>query len=218
MTNELVCDNDYRVEGLKHNLLSVAQLNKIGFKLEFIRGKAKLLDGKGNLVGSGKQTKGNILYLDLGKNSSFIAQVEESWLWHKRLCHIKFDNLVKISKHKRVRGLPSLRKPNMGLCKNFQIGKMGKTSFKSKKYYSKEVLEIFHTELCGPIGIKNYSGENFFIVFVDDYSRMMTIMYLKEKSKAFCSPSTIDEDNHTIIPLKETIYILKIIYSIIRCI
>ena len=32
---------------------------------------------------------------------------------------------------------------------------------------------------------KNYSGDKFFILFVDDYSRMMTVMYLKEKSEAF---------------------------------
>ena len=29
LTKELVCDNAYWVEGLKHNLLSVAQLNKL---------------------------------------------------------------------------------------------------------------------------------------------------------------------------------------------
>ena len=77
--------------------------------------KAKLMDGKGNLVGSGKKMKGNIFYLDLSKSSCFIAQVEESWLWHKRLCHVNFDNLIKIRKKKRVRGIPSLRKPDMGL-------------------------------------------------------------------------------------------------------
>ena len=93
--------------------------------------------------------------------------------------------MVKIRKHKKVRDLPSLKKPNMGLCKNCQIGKMGKTSFKSKNYQSEEVLEIFHTNLCGPIGIESYSGENFFILFFDDYSRMMILMYLQEKSKAF---------------------------------
>lgn len=38
-----------------------------------------------------------------------------------------------------------------------------------------------HTNLCAPIGIESYSGEIFFILFFDDYSRMMTIMYLKEK-------------------------------------
>ena len=31
----------------------------------------------------------------------------------------------------------------------------------------------------------SYGGEKLFILFVDDFSRMMTIMYLKEKSEAF---------------------------------
>ena len=73
----------------------------------------------------------------------------------------------------------------MGLCKNCQIGKMGKTSFKSKTYQSQKFLEVVHTNLCGPIGIEGYSGDNFFILFVDDYSRMMIVMYLKEKLEAF---------------------------------
>ena len=47
------------------------------------------------------------------------------------------------------------------------------------------MLELVHTDLCGPIGTEIYSGDKFFILFVDDYSRMMTVMYLKEKSKAF---------------------------------
>ena len=56
------------VEGLKYNLLSMAHFNNIGFKVEFMNGKAKLLDGKGNLVGSSKQTKGNLFYLDLSES------------------------------------------------------------------------------------------------------------------------------------------------------
>jgi hypothetical protein len=46
LTNEIRCDNVYWVEGLKNNILSMAQLNNIGFKVEFMNGKAKLLDGK----------------------------------------------------------------------------------------------------------------------------------------------------------------------------
>ena len=42
-----------------------------------------------------------------------------------------------------------------------------------------------HIDLCGPIRTESYSGEKFFILFVDDYSKMMTVIYLKEKSKAF---------------------------------
>ena len=81
--------------------------------------KAILLDNKGKLIGSGKQTKGNLFYLELGDFSCFIAQVEERWQWHKRLCHVNFANMVKISKFKKVRGIPNLKKTNIGLCKNF---------------------------------------------------------------------------------------------------
>ena len=150
-----------------------------------MNGKAKLLDGNSNLVGSTKQTKGNLFYLDLSAISCFIDQVEESWLWHKILCHVNFDNLIKIRKHKRVRGYPSLKKLDVGLCKNCQIGKMGKNSFKRKNYQSEEVLEIVHTNLSGPIGIESYSGDKFFILFFNDFFRMIIVMYLKEKSEAF---------------------------------
>ena len=68
---------------------------------------------------------------------------------------MNFDNLVNISKNKRVRGIASLNKPDMGMCKNCQIGKMGKTSFKRKNYHSKEVLELVYIDLCGSIGIES---------------------------------------------------------------
>ena len=62
---------------------------------------------------------------------------------------------------------------------------MGKTSFKSKNYQSEDILDIVKTHLCGPIGVESYTREKFFILFVDDYSRMMTVMYLREKLEAF---------------------------------
>ena len=43
--------------------MSVAQLINIGFKVEFMHGKERLLDDKGKLIGLGKQTKGNLFYL-----------------------------------------------------------------------------------------------------------------------------------------------------------
>ena len=64
-------------------------------------------------------------------------------------------------------------------------GKIGKTSFKSKNYQSEDILEIVHTDLSRPIGVEIYTGEKFFILFVDDYSRMMNFMYLREKLEAF---------------------------------
>ena len=46
LTNKLYVIMLIALKDLKHNLLSVAQLNNIGFKVEFMDGKAKLLYGK----------------------------------------------------------------------------------------------------------------------------------------------------------------------------
>ena len=73
----------------------------------------------------------------------------------------------------------------MDLCKNCQIGKMGKTTFKSKNYNTEEVLELVHTDLCGPIATTCSTTDKYFILFFDDHSRMMTFMFLKEKLEAF---------------------------------
>lgn len=59
------------------------------------------------------------------------------------------------------------------------------SSFKRKTYSSDDILELVHTGLCGPIGVQRYCGDKYFIIFVDYYSRMMIVMFLKEKYDAF---------------------------------
>ena len=61
---------------------------------------------------------------------------------------------------------------------------MTKSSFKSKAYTSKEILEIVHTNLCAPIKVQGYKGDEYQMLFFDDYSRMMIVMFLKQKSDA----------------------------------
>ena len=86
---------------------------------------------------------------------------------------------------KKVRGLSKLKRLDNTMCKQCQLGKMTKSSFKRKTYTSKEVLELVHTDLCGPIEVQSYKRDKYIMLFVDDYSRMMTVMFLKKKSNAF---------------------------------
>ena len=62
---------------------------------------------------------------------------------------------------------------------------MSRSRFKRKNHTSSEILELVHTDLCGPINPQRYYGARYYILFVDDYSRMMVVMYLKDKSKGF---------------------------------
>ena len=117
--------------------------------------------------------------------SCLIVQKTDVWLWHKRLCHVNVDNLINIRKMKKVRGLPKLKKPKNIMYKQCQLGKMTKSSLKSKTYTSNEVLELVHTNLCGPIKLQSYRGDKYIMLFVDDYSRMMIVIFLKNNSDVF---------------------------------
>ena len=112
-----------------------------------------------------------MFYLDLSDETCLFAQYDDIWLWHRRLCHVNFDNLVSISKMKKVRGLPRLSKLDNVMCKQCQIGKMTKSSFKRKIFTSNDILQLVHTNLFGPIEVKSYCSDKYFILFVDDYSR-----------------------------------------------
>ena len=147
--------------------------------------RAKIYDDDGELIRSGDQTRGNLFYLDMTNGTCLVVQSNDLWLCHKRLCQIIFDNLVNISKMKRVRGFSKLKKLDNVICKQCQLGKMTKSSFKSKTHTSNEILELVHTDLCGPIDVQSYRGDKYFILFVDDYSRMLIVMFLREKDDTF---------------------------------
>src|SRR5271155_5770101 len=62
---------------------------------------------------------------------------------------------------------------------------MNKSSFIRKYYNTKGIFELVHTDLCGPMRTQSYYGDKYFILFVDDYSRMVFVMFFKEKYDAF---------------------------------
>ena len=39
--------------------------------------------------------------------------------------------------------------------------------------------------MSGPIRTRGFYGERYIMIFVDDFTRMMLVVFLKEKSKAF---------------------------------
>jgi transposase InsO family protein len=46
-------------------------------------------------------------------------------------------------------------------------------------------LELVHIDLCGPTRTQTLKGESYFMLFIDDYTRMAWLTFHKEKSEAF---------------------------------
>jgi transposase InsO family protein len=172
---------------MKHNLLSVSQMCDQGHKVTFDSQKCEIRkEGSGKLVATAARTSSNIYVLsEIGNEKCCLGKEDESWLWHRRMGHIHFDNLVKVSKREAVREMPQITKPTNTLCKHCQQGKKTKTRFKSKEYSTTRPLEIVHTDLVGPTKTKGLKGEKYFMLLVDDYTRMTAVFFLKNKSEAF---------------------------------
>ena len=77
-----------------------------------------------------------------------------------------------------VKYLPNISKPYDYVCKPCQMGKLTSTQFKSKNFTSiDKPLQLVHIDLCGP--------SRYFMLVIDDYSRLAWVSFLKEKSEAF---------------------------------
>ena len=84
-----------------------------------------------------------------------------------------------------IRDLPKIVKPTNVVCKEYVMDKKEKVYFPSKKFTTTTKLEIVHTYLSGPTRTRGFYGERYFMIFVDDLTRMMWVAFHKEKFEEF---------------------------------
>ncbi|KAL0318435.1 UNVERIFIED_CONTAM: Retrovirus-related Pol polyprotein from transposon TNT 1-94 [Sesamum angustifolium] len=111
------------------------------------------------------------------------AQEDQSWLWHRRLGHFNFQGLKILQK--MMTDLPQIQAVE-GACEACLQGKQHKKPFPSgTSWRAKAVLELIHTDVCGPMRTPSHEQNRYFILFIDDYSRMTWVYFMREKSEVF---------------------------------
>ena len=84
-----------------------------------------------------------------------------------------------------VKGFPFIDKPNK-VCEGYIFGKQHRENFPvGKSYRAHTPLEMVHSDICGSMQTSSIGGCNYFLTFIDDYSRKTWIYFLKHKSDAF---------------------------------
>jgi len=107
------------------------------------------------------------------------------WLWHLRFGHLNFGGLNLLSCKKLVYGLPRNDHTNQ-LYEKCVIGKHSRTSFpKEATYQVKKPLELIHSDAYGPITPHLYGNHQYFVTFIDDFTRKTWVYFLKEKIEMF---------------------------------
>jgi hypothetical protein len=107
---------------MKHNILSFSQMCDQGHKVIFDSQKCEIRkEGSGKLVATTARTSSNTYVLsEIGIEKCFLAKEDENWIWHRRMGHTHFDNLVKVIKREPVREMPQITKPTNTLCRHCQ--------------------------------------------------------------------------------------------------
>ena len=97
-----------------------------------------------------------------------------TYIWHLRLGHIhlkRIDRLVKEGPLSFLTIQPLLA------YKLYFKEKMTKRPFLAKDNISKDVLELIHTDVCGLLNIRVRGDIEYFITFINDYSRYVYVFH-----------------------------------------
>ncbi|WVZ80792.1 LOW QUALITY PROTEIN: hypothetical protein U9M48_028243 [Paspalum notatum var. saurae] len=149
------------VRNLGFNLVSVSQLLDEGFEVRFKKGVCRVLDAEETLVFRVDLTSVS------GPARCLVASLSaDIWKWHRRLGHLSFDLLVRLSSMGLIRGLPKLRAEK----------DLVMTSYPG---------ELLHMDTIGPARVASVSGKWYVLVVVDDFSRFSWVFFMEFKDEVF---------------------------------
>ena len=78
-------------------------------------------------------------------------------------------------------GLPKFGDQHNGVCRGCALRKNGKRPFQANDSRAKGILDLIHSDLCGPMSVATLSGFSYFVTIIDDYSRKAWIYFLRSK-------------------------------------
>lgn len=181
------------VKDLKCNLMSVWKLTRHGYKVVFEGDEAIVsINGVTQFVG---KVNGKLYEINFQVERNVFAGISGEMnlkhatqnLWHFRLGHLNPNDMKKLIKQGMVNGMQDVSiDDDSKFCESCVYGKQAKASFpRNKRARSKRVLELIHTDVCGPMTVPSWNGSLYFVSFIDDYSRASMIYCIEKKSDVY---------------------------------
>ena len=175
------------VPQLQNNLLSVLYLtSKERFHVTIVE-RTMSFERDGVLLFTATQQK-QLAYLDgttllpvsaLSTTAPSLLPLTHE-LWHRRLGHRSISEIKQLLNSKVVLGIQITSNSHPDpVCEPCIAGKQHRVVNRIAT-----PLEIVHCDLHGPMPIKSLQGDKYFIVFVDDFTRLWCLYFLKQKSQA----------------------------------
>jgi len=189
--NEINIKNVYYAKDMNKNLISYGRLTDKNVIISK-NNELKIYDINKNLTAVAY--KENNMYPissvwkkneNLANNTEIDKIMSKKEKWHRMLGHVNFKYLNVLSKNELLEGMPNELESDFMKCKICIENKMHNLPFKNNRTRAKELLEIIHTDVCGPFQTTGFKGEKYFVSFIDDYSKIARIYNIKSKDEVF---------------------------------
>jgi hypothetical protein len=175
------------VPKMKNSFIFVSKLISEGFTVEFDKDGCKVNNAHGTIVAEARREKNlYLLNVNVRKESANVAKSsnEGATLWHQRLDHLNRASLSKLEK--MVNGMNLKEVPLHHVCEACIEGKHQRTSFlKDEAIRASKLLELVHSDMCGPMKTTSRGGARYFVTFIDDFLRKTCVYFLKAKGEVF---------------------------------
>ena len=185
-SKHLILKDVYYIPGLAFNLLSVSKSSEFGVQFNFDSKICSLIkDGK--LIAVAEKV-GNIFYLKISNEQNSLigeCKVDKNIIWHKRFGHLGKQNLDSLSKNSMVKDFDYDASIELEFCPPCVAGKQSRSKFENSSSKSTAILQLVHSDICGKLDVPSKGGAQYFLTFIDDYSRYVWVYPLKSKSQVF---------------------------------
>lgn len=102
--------------------------------------------------------------------------------WHRILGHCNFDDVAKLEKVVEGMTIRGKHDRSNQICEICIQGKFTQSRNRQADAKATTVLELVHTDLCGPIELADKDGYKYVIAFTDGYTGMIFPYFIKAKS------------------------------------
>uniref|UniRef100_A0AAV1U517 Polyprotein n=1 Tax=Peronospora matthiolae TaxID=2874970 RepID=A0AAV1U517_9STRA len=188
------------VPGLDRRLLSISALSKRGLQVIFSDLSCQIRSNTEVVAQIPRRNKMYVLECSPAEVANVCGETSQEQessdgsgaadlqVWHARLGHLSTKMLkgmagcvngLKIKKNQGV-------EDDIEICEGCIMGKATVKTFPKSPYghvKTKEVLQLVHSDVMGPMESKSRGGSRFVVTFIDDYSRYIVAYYIENKSE-----------------------------------
>lgn len=183
------------VPDLDTNLLSVSKMTDADCSVLFTKTKATVKNPKAKIILTAYKEKDGLYYLKPlqqkryeSANVTTEKPIESSKImeWHRKLGHMNAYDMLQALKNEELIGLnfsANETLPECDVCVQAKLHRIPAPTRNKNSRRTNDLLEIVHSDVCGPIQTPSLGNKRYFVTFIDDYSRYCKVYLIKTKNE-----------------------------------